>query len=65
MLKKYWGKILKIVFYLGLILMISGLYGGIGPDNGMWVFMVGFILVLICFVDKELRLYIYSLLGIR
>lgn len=65
MSKKSWKKVLKVIFYLGLLLMIAGLYGGVGPDNGMWLFMLGFFLVFICFFDRELRAYIYSLLGIK
>lgn len=58
---KYIGKIIAI---LGVLLMGVGLYAGAGPDTGLWVFLVGLLLVIICAVSsRELRKFVRSLLD--
>ncbi|OUN99514.1 hypothetical protein B5F98_01910 [Pseudoflavonifractor sp. An44] len=56
--------LMKGIAVLGVLLMGVGLYTGAGPDTGLWVFLVGLLLVIICAVSsRELRKYVRSLLD--
>lgn len=64
-MSKTLGKhIMKIIAVLGVLLMGGGLYAGAGPDTGLWVFLVGLLLVIACAVSsRELRKFVRSLLD--
>ena len=56
--------LMKGIAVLGVLLMGVGLYAGAGPDTGLWVFLVGLLLVIICAVSsRELRKFVRSLLD--
>ena len=56
--------LMKGIAVLGVLLMGVGLYAGAGPDPGLWVFLVGLLLVIICAVSsRELRKFVRSLLD--
>lgn len=55
--------LIKEIAVLGVLLIGFGLAGA-GPDTGLWVFLVGLLLVIICAVSsRELRKFVRSLLD--
>lgn len=55
--------LMKGIAVLGVLLIGFGLAGA-GPDTGLWVFLVGLLLVIICAVSsRELRKFVRSLLD--
>ena len=63
MLKTLGKHIMKIVAVFGVLLMGFGL-AGVGPDTGLWVFLVGLLLVIACAVSsRELRKFVRSVLD--
>lgn len=55
--------LIKGIAVLGVLLIGFGLAGA-GPDTGLWVFLVGLLLVIICAVSsRELRKFVRSLLD--
>lgn len=64
MIKTLGKHIMKIIAVFGVLLMGFGLAGA-GPDTGLWVFLVGLLLVMICAVSsRELRKFVRSLLDV-
>ncbi len=63
-MNKTLGKhIMKIIAVFGVLLMGLGLAGA-GPDTGLWVFLVGLLLVIACAVSsRELRKFVRSVLD--
>ena len=56
-------RIMKIIAVFGVLLIGFGLAGA-GPDTGLWVFLVGLLLVIVCAVSsRELRKLVRSLLD--
>lgn len=63
-MSKTLGKhIMKILTVFGVLLMGFGLAGA-GPDTGLWIFLAGFLLVMVFVVSsRELRKLVRSLLD--
>ncbi len=56
-------RIMKIIAVFGVLLIGFGLAGA-GPDTGLWLFLVGLLLVIVCAVSRrELRKLVRSLLD--
>ena len=56
-------RIMKIIAVFGVLLIGFGLAGA-GPDTGLWVFLVGLLLVIACAVSsRELRKFVRSVLD--
>ena len=56
-------RIMKIIAVFGVLLRGFGLAGA-GPDTGLWLFLVGLLLVIVCAVSsRELRKLVRSLLD--
>ena len=63
MLKTLGKHIGKIIAVFGVLLIGFGLAGA-GPDTGLWVFLVGLLLVIACAVSsRELRKFVRSVLD--
>lgn len=61
---KTWGKhIMKIIAVVGVLLMGVG-FASAGSDTGLWLFLVGLALVMVCAgSSRELRKVVHSLLD--
>lgn len=56
-------RIMKIIAVFGVLLIGFGLAGA-GPDTGLWLFLVGLLLVITCAVSsRDLRKFVRSLLD--
>ena len=56
-------RIMKIIAVFGVLLIGFG-FAGAGPDTGLWLFLVGLLLVIVCAVSsRELRKLVRSLLD--
>lgn len=63
MIKTWTKHIMKIIAVFGVLLMGLGLAGA-GPDSGLWVLLVGLLLVIACAISgRELRKFVRSLLN--
>ena len=55
--------VMKIIAVFGVLLMGFGLAGA-GPDTGLWMFLAGLFLVIVCVASSlELRKFVRSLLD--
>lgn len=55
--------VMKIIAVFGVLLMGFGLVGA-GPDTGLWMFLAGLFLVIVCVASsRELRKFVRSLLD--
>ena len=55
--------VMKIIAVFGVLLMGFGLAGA-GPDIGLWMFLAGLFLVIVCVASsRELRKFVRSLLD--
>lgn len=55
--------VMKIIAVFGVLLMGFGLAGA-GPDTGLWMFLAGLFLVIVCVASsRELRKFVRSLLD--
>ena len=56
-------RIMKIIAVFGVLLIGFG-FAGAGPDTGLWLFLVGLLLVITCAVSsRDLRKFVRSLLD--
>lgn len=63
MSKRLRKHVMKIIAAFGVLLMGLGLAGA-GPDAGLWLFLVGLSLVIVCAVSsRKLRKFVRSLLD--
>lgn len=63
MIKALSKHVMKIIAVFGVLLMGFGLAGA-GPDTGLWMFLAGLFLVIVCVASsRELRKFIRSLLD--
>ena len=55
--------VMKIIAVFGVLLMGFG-HAGAGPDTGLWMFLAGLFLVIVCVASsRELRKFVRSLLD--
>lgn len=63
MIKTLGKHVMKIIAVFGVLLMGFGLAGA-GPDTGLWMFLAGLFLVIVCVASsRELRKFVRSLLD--
>lgn len=63
MIKALSKHVMKIIAVFGVLLMGFGLAGA-GPDTGLWMFLAGLFLVIVCVTSsRELRKFVRSLLD--
>ena len=63
MIKALSKHVMKIIAVFGVLLIGFGLAGA-GPDTGLWLFLVGLLLVITCAVSsRDLRKFVRSLLD--
>lgn len=63
MIKALSKHVMKIIAVFGVLLMGFGLVGA-GPDTGLWMFLAGLFLVIVCVASsRELRKFVRSLLD--
>lgn len=64
MIQKIGKHLMKGIAVLGVLLMGLGFYVGAGPDAGLWCFLGGLLLIVICAISsRELRKFVRSLLD--